>query len=166
MPQQNTDTQYAIDRAIAESSNPRVVNTQERRTLLENLVGAGASPAGAVEALIKFGESNPTLLYEYSERFKQFEREGHDKMAITVLLGEFYTDEMSVRHYLEMHQTLRREFGLTFQEFYVVLKCGCVDMNEAKTYASLVNGIKASKPSCTTDDIIQGLRAYGVKISM
>lgn len=153
-----------IDRAIAESTNPRAVNTQEKRMLLENLVGAGASPAGAVEGLIRFGESNPTLLYDYSEQFKRFERDGHDKRVIAALMGDFYPDEGSVKHCLDMYGILYREFGIIFPEFHIILKCAGVDLNEARMYANLVSSIKSSNPSCTIDDIVRGLRSYGVKI--
>ena len=163
-PQQGSDLQYVVERAIAESSNPRMVNTQEKRRLLENLVSAGTSPAGAVEGLIRFGESNPTLLYEYSEQFKRLEADGHDKRVISVLMGEFYPDEGTVKYCLDMYGTLYREFGIIFPEFHILLMCAGVDINEARTYANIINSIKVSNPSCTIDDIVRGLRKYGVKI--
>lgn len=161
-PQQGQDMNSVVERAIAESSNPHALNTQIRRTILENLICTGTSPAGAAEALLLFGESNQPALYEYAEKYRRFEREGYDRMAIRFILAKFYRDDESVKYCLDMFNWLHREFGTNLQELQVILEFAGFNVHEARSYANGIRNIKASNPTYSLDDVVRDIKKYGV----
>lgn len=161
--QPSQDTKTVVERAIAESSNQKLLDTPIMRVLLENLIECGTSPAGAAEGLIMYGENQQERVYAYAENFKRLEAAGFSRVIITYAMAYCDGDVNGAGSYLDMYAALGREYGITPQEFRYVVAIVGLDLSQAKKYGMAIMNIKKSNNGITLKDTFDMIAMYGLE---